>query len=455
MKIKTKIFTIMTILITTINIICAPITAHATNQPQNTSATSATNTATVPEANFKIYSEAAILIDSNTGKVLYGKNEHQKQYPASTTKIITAILTIENCKLTDRISASYDAVMSIPSGYANAGIQPGEEFTVKDLLNMFLIHSANEIGNIFAEHISGSIEDFALLMNQKAAELGCKNTHFTNPSGIHDPEHYSTAYDMALIARHCMKNETFRSIVSTLKYSVEATDKTEKRYFRNTNDLIDPSSKYYYESAIGMKTGFTSQAKNCLIGASLKDNLELITVALGAEAADDGRSGRYVDTLNLFDYGYANYKTQQIATKNTVIEEIVVGNATKETQNVSLLLKDSISGITPANLDLNNLDCTIKINETISAPISEGEILGKITYNIDGITYSSDLIANHSVEEFDLKLLLTQTGLALLVLFIIFKLFFEKKKTKSKKKNSSKNSKRKKYNRTSDSIYKF
>ena len=454
MKIKTKIFAIMTILITIINIFCAPITAQATNQAQTTSTTD-TTTATQP--NFKIYSEAAILIDSNTGKVLYGKNENQKQYPASTTKIITAILAIENCKLTDRISASYDAVMSIPSGYANAGIQPGEEFTVKDLLNMFLIHSANEIGNIFAEHISGSIKDFATLMNQKAAELGCQNTHFTNPSGIHDPEHYSTAYDMALIARHCMKNETFRSIVSTLKYSVEATDKTEKRYFRNTNDLIDPSSKYYYESAIGMKTGFTSQAKNCLIGASLKDNLELITVALGAEAADDGRSGRYVDTLNLFDYGYANYKTQQIATKNTVIQEIVVGNATKETENLSLLLKDSTTGITPANLDLNNLNYTVKINETISAPITEGTVLGKITYNIDGITYSSDLIANHSVEEFDIKLLLTQIGLALLVLFILFILLLGKKKTKyknSKKKNSSKN-KRKKYNRESDSIYKF
>lgn len=457
MKIKTKIFAIMIILITIINIYCAPLTAQATNQAQATTQNQLTDTTqtTVPEPNFKIYSEAAILIDSNTGKVLYGKNEHQKQYPASTTKIITAILAIENCKLTDRISASYDAVMSIPSGYANAGIQPGEEFTVKDLLNMFLIHSANEIGNIFAEHISGSIEDFALLMNQKAAELGCQNTHFTNPSGIHDPEHYSTAYDMALIARHCMKNDTFRSIVSTLKYSVEATDKTEKRYFRNTNDLIDPSSKYYYESAIGMKTGFTSQAKNCLIGASLKDNLELITVALGAEAADDGRSGRYVDTLNLFDYGYANYKTQQIATKNTVIEEIVVGNATKETENLSLLLKDSITGITPANLDLNNLDYTVKLNETISAPISEGEILGKITYNIDGITYTSDLIANHSVEELDIKLLITQVGLALLVLFILFKLLFRKKKTKSKKKYSSKNNKRKKSNRTSDSIYKF
>lgn len=448
MKIKMKTFYLSILLINILNIFCLPITSQATNQVQET------NASVVSTPNFKIYSEAAILIDSNTGKILYGKNEHQKQFPASTTKILTAILAIENCKLSDTISASYDSVMSIPSGYSNAGIKPGETFTVTDLLNMFLIHSANEIGNIFAEHISGSIENFASLMNQKASELGCKNTHFTNPSGIHDSNHYSTAYDMALIARYCMKNETFKSIVSTLKYSVEATDKTEKRYYRNTNDLIDPSSRYYYEYAIGMKTGFTSQAKNCLIGASSKDNLELITVALGAEATDDGKSGRYVDTLNLFEYGYNNYKTQQIATKDTIIKEIVVDNATKETKNLSLLLKDNITGITPVNIDLNTLDYTIKINESISAPISEGDTLGTITYNIDGIEYSSKLIANHSVEKLDLKLLTIQTCLALFVLFVLFNLFFKKNKPKIKNSNK-KNNKRKKSNKTSDSIYKF
>ena len=142
----------------------------------------ATNNTSTPEPDFTIESNGAVLIDSNTGTVLYGKNENDKLYPASTTKILTAILAIENCKLTDKITASYDAVMSIPSGYSNAAIQPGETLTMKELLDMFLIHSANEIGNIFAEHISGSIENFATLMNKKAAELGCKNTHFTNPS---------------------------------------------------------------------------------------------------------------------------------------------------------------------------------------------------------------------------------------------------------------------------------
>ena len=436
MKTKKNII-IMLIITIFINIIFTPMALATTSK----------NKSIVPEPNFQIYSEGAILMDSTTGKVLYGKNENQKQYPASTTKILTAILAIENCNLTDKIVASYEAVMSIPAGYSNAAIQVGEALTVQELLDMFLIHSANEIGNIFAEHISGSVENFATLMNKKATEIGCNNTHFTNPSGIHNVEHYSTAYDMALIARYCMKNETFRKIVSTLSCTIQPTEKYEKRYFRNTNDLIDPSSKYYYEYAIGIKTGFTSQAKNCLIAASKKDNLELITVALGAEATEDGKSGRYVDSLNLFEYGFSNYKVQEIATKDSIIEEISIENATKETKTLPLLLKDNILGLIPKKLDLSVLDYSVELNENISAPISKGAVLGKITYTIDGITYSSDLIASHSVEELNLQLLVGQIVLVLFLLFILSKILSSKKNKKYKKYRKSK-----KY---SDSIYKF
>lgn len=388
-----------------------------------------------PEINSTIYSTGAVLLESSTGKLLYGKNENEKLYPASTTKILTAILAIENCSLSDKLTASNTAITAIPAGYSNAAIQPGETLTVQELLELFLIHSANEVGYIFAEHISGSIEDFATLMNKKATELGCKNTHFTNPSGLHDTNHYSTAYDMALIARYCMKNETFRNIVSKTSCTIEATDKYQERYFKNTNDLINPSSKYYYEYAIGIKTGFTSQAKNCLISASKKDGLELITVVLGAEATEDGKSGRYMDSINLFNYGFSNYKNQEIATANTTINDITIDNATKNTKNLSLLLKDSITALTPANLDLNKLNYSIDLNENISAPIAEGDKLGKLTYNIDGITYSSDLIASHSVEESNNSLIILQVILAIIVILILFKLFSSKKKS-SKRKNS-------------------
>jgi serine-type D-Ala-D-Ala carboxypeptidase (penicillin-binding protein 5/6) len=218
---------------------------------------------TIPNPDFQIYSSGSVLMDASTGKILIQKDMNKQLYPASTTKILTAIIAIEKLDLSSTLTASRSAVMSIPSGYSNAGIKVGESLNVNDLLEMFLIHSANEVGYIFAEEISGNIENFANLMNQKATELGCINTHFTNPSGIHDINHYSTAYDMALIARYCMKNETFRNIVNKKSCKFSATDLyPEERYFKNTNSLLDPSNRYYYEYAIGIKTGFTTQAKN-------------------------------------------------------------------------------------------------------------------------------------------------------------------------------------------------
>lgn len=435
MKIIKKILIILIMISTFINALTFANPVHA--ETANTS----------PEPNFTIHSEGAVLIDSKTGTILYGKNENEKLYPASTTKIITAIIAIENCKLTDKITASYNAVMSIPVGYSNAAIQPGETLTVQELLDMFLIQSANEIGYIFAEHISGNIENFATLMNQKAVSLGCKNTHFTNPSGIHDPEHYSTAYDMALIARYCMKNETFRNIVSKTSCTISATDKYQERYFKNTNDLINPSSKYYYEYAIGTKTGYTSQAKRCLIASSLKDNLELITVTLGAGPSIP--DARYEDTINLFEYGYSNYKTQKIATSGTIAQEITIENATKDTKNLSLILKEDVSGIIPANSQLLDTNIVIQLNNSISAPIEEGATLGKITYTLGDFKYSTDLIASHSVEEFDYITMLWQIALALIVLLILAHLVLPKKKSKKKKRKNYKNKK------SSDSIYKF
>lgn len=399
--------------------------------------------------NLSIYSGAAILIDSKTGKVLYEKNSNEKKYPASTTKILTAIIAIEKCNLSDTISASYNAIMSIPSGYSNAAIQENEVLTVEQLLNVFLIHSANEAGYILAEHISGTISNFADLMNQKAIELGCTNTHFTNPSGIQDENHYSTAHDMALIAQYCMKNETFRQIVSKTSYTLEPTNKTsEERYFATTNDLIRTSSEYYYKYCIGIKTGYTSQAKNCLIAASKKDDLELITVILDATTTENGKSARNTDTINLFNYGFENYKYQEILSKNSVITNITVKNATKETKELPIITENSITSLLPNNISLNTLEPTISINENIIAPIKEGSVVGSITYNIDGIEYSTNLCAEHSVEKFDLTLLICQIIAVLIILIVLYKILSHKSDSKYKKKN--KYSKKQK-----DSIYKF
>lgn len=261
----------------------------------------------------RIYSESAILIESKTGKVLYEKDMHARKYPASTTKILTAILAIEKCDLNETQMASNAAVNSIKAGYSTANIQVGETFTVGELLNVMMIHSANEAANILAEHISGSMSEFAKLMNEKAKEIGCLDTNFVNANGAHDENHYSTAYDMAMIARYCMKNETFRNLVTTMECSLPNTELwQEPRVYRNTNSLLLSDNKYYYPYCNGIKTGFTTPAKNCLISSSNKDGFETIAVVLHAESTEEGLSARYLDTINLFEYGYNHYNLDDI-----------------------------------------------------------------------------------------------------------------------------------------------
>lgn len=263
--------------------------------------------------NLKIYSEAVILMEASTGKVLFEKNMYEKKYPASTTKIMTAILALENCELEEMAKASESAVLTVKSGYSIADIQVGESFTVEELLNVMMLQSANEAATILAEHISGSLNEFTKLMNKKAKEIGCLNTNFVNANGAHDENHYSTAYDMALIARYCMRNPKFREIISKDECSLSTTDIwQEERNFKNTNSLMIESSRYYYPYCNGIKTGFTTPAKNCLISGANKDGFELISVILHAESTEEGLSARYLDTINLFNYGYNNFQLENI-----------------------------------------------------------------------------------------------------------------------------------------------
>ncbi len=408
---------------------------------------------TIPNPDFQIYSSGSVLMDASTGKVLIQKDMNKQLYPASTTKILTAIIAIEKLDLNSTLTASRSAVMAIPSGYSNAGIKVGESLNVNDLLEMFLIHSANEVGYIFAEEISGNIENFANLMNQKATELGCINTHFTNPSGIHDINHYSTAYDMAIIARYCMKNETFRNIVNKKSCKFSATDLyPEERYFKNTNSLLDPSNRYYYEYAIGIKTGFTTQAKNCLIAGAQKNGIELIAVMLGAEATENGQSGRYIDAKNLFDFGFENYEVKQFLQEGTKIAEIKIKNATKETQTLNLLAKTSLSATFESSFNISSLNPSIKIEENITAPIAKDKILGKISYDIDGITYETDLIAENDVIKSNILETIIQILSAIIILILIAEFFSH---TKKKKNNNKKIKYNKKKLRKNNSVYKF
>lgn len=325
------------------------------------------------DGEMKIYSEAAILMEEKTGKILYEKNIHNRMYPASTTKILTAILAIENCDLNETAKASENAIAGLKEGYTKANIQVGEEFTIDQLIGVMMIQSANEAANIIAEHISGSISGFSKLMNQKAKEIGCLDTNFVNPNGMHNENHYSTAYDMALIARYCMKNEKFReyavlekaSLPRTEYWQDEQVEENGERIFYNTNNMLQKDNKFYYPTCIGIKSGFTTPAKNCLVSASNKNGFEVISVILHAESTEDGQSARYLDTINLFNYGYENYNLSDILKEYNMTdttEKSAVGKVEEEAKDDNTHQEDDAIDIENAfTLDSNIIKIIIGV----------------------------------------------------------------------------------------------
>lgn len=381
--------------------------------------------------NINLYSEAAIIMDTETEQILYQKNIDKKMYPASTTKILTAIIAIEKCNLEDIVTATNSAISQVPSGYSSAYISDGEEMTVKDLLTVFLVHSANEAGYILAEHCSGSVEAFSNLMNEKAQEIGCKNSHFLNPSGIHNDNHYTTAYDLCLIANYCMKNNTFRNIVSMPKCTIDPTNKSLKRVYTNTNSLLNSNSQYYVENCIGIKTGYTKEAGNCLVSCFNKNNIEIICVVLGAGNIGNSDASRFIDSKNLFNYTYSNFDKKKIVNKNDVIQNIEISNATKETKNLNLIIENDITALVNLNDDIPNP--TISLNDNISAPIEANTQLGTVTYHINGIEYKQNILAETTVKK-DFTFLKISLIFVVFVVIFVLTIFINIKRKKKKRK---------------------
>lgn len=375
-----------------------------------------------------INAKSAISVETSTGKIVYEKNAHEKMYPASTTKVMTALLVLENCKLDEKAKVSYEAIQAVPEGYSNANLQVGEELSIEDLLYVLMIPSANEAANVLAEHVAGTVESFATMMNTKAEELGCETTHFVNPNGIHNENHYSSAYDLYLIAKEAMKNETFRKIVSTSKYTLPETKvyTNNDRTFVNTNKLIvyntsNRADNYFYKDAIGIKTGFTKEAGNCLISAAAKDRLEFINVVLNADITEDGLNHRFVDSIDLFNYDFDNYEKITLKEKNFKLENIEIKNATKDTKNLDVNIKDEIIVLKNKNLNKDEILPEIIYNDELIAPISKGESIGTVTYKIDNIEYKSELIAGNDVEQSYLNFYLVISGILLLIIAIFIK----------------------------------
>lgn len=371
-------------------------------------------------------SKAAFLIDNKTNKVLYSKNPDEKMFPASTTKIVTAILVLENCKLNDIVTATAEGLASIPEGYVTANISVDEQLTVEQLLELLLIHSANDAANVLAIHVGGTIANFVNMMNNKVYELNLSNTHFTNTYGLQDNNHYTTAHDLATIMQYCLKNSDFRRIAASSSCSISETNKSGSRFFSSTNELLVPTSSYYYKYVTSGKTGFTTEAGECLVSSAYNNNLELVCVVLGGSVVDNV-STRFSESKILYEYGFNNFSFKNIANPGDLITQINVANGSYSTANLDLAFTDSINVLVNNN-DLNTSYIpTINLNTNISAPISQGDILGTVTYNIDGINYSSNLIATHNVEKSKLLEFICIIIMSFVILLIILIIFFPKK----------------------------
>lgn len=248
--------------------------------------------------------QSAIVIDASTGQVIYEKDGYSKQYPASTTKIMTALIALEKGNMNDTLVMSENAIWGIDRDSSNIGLDVGEEISMKDGLYAILMSSANEVCVGAAEHISGSTDAYVALMNERAKEIGCTNTNFTNVNGLHNENHYTCAYDLALMAREALSNPTFREISACTYYEVPPTNIiSDTRYLWQNNELICGTSDYYYSYCTGGKTGYTDEAGGTLVSWASYNDMELICVVMNTQP----KNNIFQDSIKLYDYMFYNY----------------------------------------------------------------------------------------------------------------------------------------------------
>jgi D-alanyl-D-alanine carboxypeptidase (penicillin-binding protein 5/6) len=391
-----------------------------------------TNTSLAAEPN--ILSPSALLMDSKTGQILYEKNIDEKLYPASTTKVMTALLLLEDGDLEKVVEINEDVPNLIELGSSQIYLIPGEKLTREQLLYSLLVDSANDAAVAIAQDISGSVEKFAQKMNEKAKELGAINTNFVNPHGLHDDNHYTTAKDLSIIAKEAMKNPTFRKVVTTDRYIIPATNKQDTRYLYLTNRLIRNTSynNYQYEGATGIKTGYTSKAKYALIGGATRNNLDLITVILNGESTQV-----YKDTHSLLDYGFENFQRDIAIKEGEVVKEIPLD---KNNESLSVLAKETFEYSHLKN-STQEVTATIELPDEIQLPIEKGDVLGTLAFSIDNKKIDSiPLIADKSVEApnsilsfFSNLKMFIWLGIAIILFFIYRTYVYIRKKRRRRK----------------------
>lgn len=325
-----------------------------------------------------IGAEGAILMEADTGVILYAKNIHEPLYPASVTKILTTLIAAENCELDEVVTFSHDAVFSIPLESSRIAIDEGEELTVDQCLQAILIASANEVANALGEHIAGSMDSFVDMMNEKAKELGCVDSHFVTINGLHDDKHYTSAYDLAMIGRHFFANELLSKYASTSKLHIPPTDKQPDDIIAWSKNELYAGRPHAYDSLVGSKTGYTEAARQTLVSCAEKDGMRLICVILKEEAPS-----QYTDTIDLFNYGFSNFQKVNVSQTETKFQ----------VQNTGFFYSNNdVFGNSKPILALNTEDCIVlpktadftDTESVISYENPEEGVVGAVTYTYHG-----------------------------------------------------------------------
>ena len=361
-----------------------------------------------------------LLMDGDHDEVLLEQDAHEKRYPASITKVMTAMLVLE---AVDRGEVSLDQMVTMTeemdkglSIYGSTqNIKPGEAMSVRDLLCCLLITSANEAANILAVTTAGSLEAFVERMNRRAAELGCKDTQFSNAHGLHQEEHYTTAYDIYLFTREAMKHPTFREIVALKAYTVPETNLHKARELHSSNALISTFNLvgYYYRYAIGIKTGSTPEAGQCLVSAAEKDGRTLYAVVLQSETIkqEDGSNKRYafLDSSALLDWGFSNTQRKVLLDSQFFAGTIPV-TLSRQADYVGTAAQGMLEATIQKGLDPEKFTRTVTFNqESLTAPVEKGQVLGQVTVSYGGQTYGTlPLVAVDGVERSELLYRLDQ-----------------------------------------------
>ncbi len=406
-----------------------------------------------PAPELEVAAKGAILYEKSTDTILFEQDADARLYPASTTKLMTAILAMEYGNPDDVITVPREAVDGLYELGSASYLLAGEEIPFMDLLRYMLIASGNDAANAFAYHISGSIEAFVDLMNAKARELGCTNTHFMNPHGLHDEEHYTSARDLLCIALEAMKNPIIAEIVKQDEVILPVTnkhDRTTTKY--STNYLLSrkANADYYCEDAIGIKTGTTTPAGLCLVAACVRGDYTYYTVVLGAAKSEDGQLGQYTETLKLFDYGADNFSQQVMVSSSEPITEVPV-TLSDEKDAVVVFPSENVTAMLPNNFEKSDRHIEYTTVESVTAPVQAGDVLGTVKITYEDKTYELDLVASTGASRSTLKYTLSRikafftskafkiivaSVVAIIVIFVAYVIFVNRRRARAKHRRS-------------------